>query len=89
MKFKITTTYNYYITPDNEKMFCKFYNLNNIPFTFDEVLDLDPAIIALADISQKYSAEDLFKASNYLVLEEAHPLLFEIELENPELLPAE
>jgi hypothetical protein len=94
MKLKITTTYNHYTTPDNDKMICKFYLINNIPFTFDECEKLqvgqyDPAIIALADISYRYSAEDLFRASNYLILEEAHPLLFDVDLENPELLPVD
>lgn len=90
MKLKITTTYNHYTTPDNDKMICKFYLINNIPFTFDEIPRIsqdDPAVIALADISYRYSAEDLFRASNYLILEEAHPLLFDLDLENPELLP--
>lgn len=92
MKLKITTTYNHYISPDGEKMICKFYSINNIAFTFDELPKIsqdDPAIIALADISYRYTAEDMFKASNYLIMEEAHPLLFEVELENPELLPTE
>lgn len=75
-------------------MICKFYLINNIPFTFDECErthenQYDPAIIALADISYRYTAEDLFRASNYLMMEEAHPLLFDVELENPELLPVE
>jgi hypothetical protein len=92
MKLKITTTYNHYTTPDNDKMICKFYLINNIPFTFDvlpKISQDDPAVIALADISHRYSAESLFKASNYLILEEAHPLLFDLDLENPELLPVD
>jgi hypothetical protein len=92
MKLKITTTYNHYTTPDGDKMICKFYLINNVPFTFDEIPKIsqdDPAIISLADISYRYNAEDLFRASNYLMMEEAHPLLFDVELENPELLPVE
>lgn len=92
MKLKITTTYNHYTTPDSDKIICKFYLINNIPFTFDELPKIsqdDPAVIALADISYRYTAEDLFKFSNYLIMEEVHPLLFEVELENPELLPLE
>lgn len=92
MKLKITTTYNHYITPDGDKIICKFYLINNIPFTFDELPKIsqdDPAVIALADVSYRYTPEDLFKFSNYLILEETHPLLFEVDLENPELLPVE
>ena len=50
MKLKITTTYNHYTTPDNDKMICKFYLINNIPFTFDvlpKISQDDPAVIAL------------------------------------------
>lgn len=92
MKFKITTTYNYYQIPKEPLIIVKFYCINNIPFTFDELPGItqdDPAIIALAEISPRYSAEQLFKYSNYLILEEIHPLMFELELENPELLPVE
>ena len=92
MKLKITTTYNHYTTPDGDKMICKFYLINNVPFTFVEIPKIsqdDPAIISLADTSYRYNAEDLFRASNYLMMEEAHPLLFDVELENPELLPVE
>lgn len=92
MKLKITTTYNHYTDPDGEKSIAKFYLINNIPFTFDSLPKIsqdDPAIISLADISYRYSAEDLFRASNYLLMEEAHPLLFDVDLENPELLPAD
>jgi hypothetical protein len=92
MKFRITITYNYYTTIDNETYIGKFYCLNDIPFTFDELPAIsqdDPAIIALAEISYRYTAEQLYKYSNYLILEEVHPLLFELDLENPELVPVE
>jgi hypothetical protein len=29
----------------------------------------------------------LYVYSNYLIMEEMHPLMFDIEVENPELLP--
>lgn len=92
MKLKIRTSYNHFTNLDNEKIICKFYTINNVPFTYDELPKIsqdDPAIIALAEVSARYTAEDLFKASNYLIMEEAHPLMFEVELENPELLPAD
>lgn len=92
MKLKIRTSYNHFTTADNEKIICKFYTINSIPFTFDEIPKIsqdDPAIIALAEVNARYTAEDLFKSSNYLIMEEAHPLMFEVELENPELLPVD
>lgn len=92
MKLKIRTSFNYFTNLDNEKIICKFYTINTVPFTYDELPKItqdDPAIIALAEVSAMYTAEDLFKASNYLIMEEAHPLMFEVDLENPELLPAD
>jgi len=31
----------------------------------------------------------LYQSSYYLILEECHPLMFEVELENPEMLPVD
>lgn len=92
MKLKIRTSYNHFTNADKEKIICKFYTINNIPFAFDllpKTTQDDPAIIALAEVNPRYTAESLFKSSNYLIMEEAHPLMFEVELENPELLPAD
>jgi hypothetical protein len=90
MKFKITTSYNYYSIPGEDRVIAKFYCINSIPFTFDE-LDKEeqetPRIIKLADDNYRYTAEQIFKYSNYLILEEAHPLVFNLELDNPEELP--
>ena len=37
--------------------------------------------------SRDFDDEDMYVWSNYLMMEEAHPLMFELEFENPELLP--
>lgn len=66
------------------------YFLNGIPFTFDDLepeeLD-DPLIKYEAEDNLRYTAEDLYKASSYLMVEECHPCLFEVPLENPEDFP--
>ena len=90
MKFKITTSYNYYSIPGEDRVIAKFYCINTIPFTFDELeqeLQEDPLIIQQATNNYRYTAEQIFKYSNYLILEEVHPLVFNIELDNPEELP--
>ena len=90
MKFKITTSYNYYTIPGEDRVIAKFYCINSIPFTFDELDEneqADPAKIKMADANYRYNAEQIFKCSNYLILEEAHPLVFNLELDNPEELP--
>ena len=69
------------------------YSINGIPFTFDELEDLeqieeDPTTIKMiADYEQKYNTEDLYNNFAYLMQEQVHPLMFELELINPEDLP--
>ena len=66
------------------------YFINHIPFTFDELPDFvmeDVEIIKKANQQRRWEVEDLYKTSFYLIDEEVHPMLFEIELENPEELP--
>ena len=66
------------------------YFINEIPFTFDEI---DPEVMydiqymEAADKQRTFDPEDLYKSSFYLIDEQAHPLMFELELENPEVLP--
>jgi hypothetical protein len=89
MKFKITHSYNWYET-DTETFIIKTYHINNLAFTFDELPQIaqdDPEIIRLADEQLILSPEIFFKNSFYLIDEEAHPCLFEVELENPEDMP--
>jgi hypothetical protein len=66
------------------------YFINQVPFTFDELPDdsnTDLELIKLADEERRFDVEDLYLSSQYLILEECHPLMFEVELENPEMLP--
>jgi hypothetical protein len=68
------------------------YFINHIPFTFDELPDCamqDLEIIYLADQQLRYEPEDLYRTSFYLIDEECHPMLFNLELENPEMLPVD
>lgn len=66
------------------------YFIENVPFTFEELPDFashDSELIELANCSPKYNLDDMYHSSTYLILEHCHPLIFELELENPELLP--
>ena len=91
-KLKLTKAYCWYDSMElgSPERIVKMYFINGIPYTFDEVeesLYFDPEIIEWANENTAYDLEDLYQWSNYLVMEECHPLLFEMELENPELLP--
>ena len=88
-KHKITHSYNWYQTED-DRFIIKTYSINNIPFTFDElplIIQEDSEIIKRADEQLTLSPEIFYQKSFYLIYEQAHPLLFEINLENPEHLP--
>ena len=89
MKYLIHTRYCWYDTPDGEKLVFMYF-IQNIPFTFDELPEIakeDLEIVTLADENRRWKIEDLYKAYSYLMEEECNPLVFELELENPELVP--
>jgi hypothetical protein len=68
----------------------RMYFIENMPYTFDELPSLvqdHPAVQTEALQNYDYDDEDMYRYSNYLIMEEAHPLMFDIQVENPELLP--
>ena len=87
MKYRIDTRYVWY---NEGSQIVLMYFINGIPFTFDDVPDsymYDLEILELADNERRYNSDDLYKSSFYLIDEQCHPMLFELELENPEILP--
>lgn len=87
MKYKITSNYCYH-----NGIIVDMYFINGIPFTFDDiptVMQDDPYVQIEAEGNYNYTDEDMYRWSNYLILEELHPLLFELDLENPEELPCD
>jgi hypothetical protein len=89
MKYRIDTAYVWY---NKGTMIVLMYFINHIPFTFDELPDCamqDLEIIHLADNERRFEPEDLYRTSFYLIDEQCHPLMFELELENPEMLPVD
>lgn len=89
MAYKITWAYTWYKPTENEKYIIKTYMLNEIPFTFDDVTDEeqeDPEVINKAENQLTMTPEIFFLKSFYLIEEEAHPCVFDLELENPEVL---
>ena len=68
------------------------YFIQGLPFTFDELPDdglFDLSLIEIADCERRWEPEDVYQASFYLIDEEMHPLMFELELENPECMPSD
>ena len=89
MKYRIDTRYVWY---NRGTQIVLMYFINQIPFTFDDLPKTamqDLELIHLADNERRFEPDDLYQASYYLMLEECHPFLFDVELENPEMLPAD
>lgn len=87
MPYKITQAYCWY---NKGSMLVRMYFINHIPFTFDELPEIassDPEILDKADKQIRWEPEDLYQKSFYLIDEEIHPCLFDVELENPEDMP--
>lgn len=89
MKYRIDARYVWY---NEGKQIVLMYFINQVPFTFDELPDesmFDEELIKLADNERRFEAEDLYRTSSYLIEEQCHPMLFELDLENPEMLPVD
>lgn len=89
MKYRIDTRYVWY---NQGTEIVLMYFINQVPFTFDDVPDsyqYDFEIIKLADKERRFNTDDLYKSSFYLIEEQCHPMLFDLELENPEMLPTD
>ena len=91
MKYRIQTSYCWYECADMT-MIVKMYFINYVAFTFDDIPSVaqeDPDIIAEANGNVVYTDEQLFRSAAYLAEEMATPLLYDMELENPEDLPVD
>ena len=77
-----------YAFVDNEPVL--MYYINEIPFSFDTLereQKQDKWILAEAAINDEYTLDDILRYSEYLIAEECHPVLYELDLVNPELIP--
>ena len=89
MKYRIDTSYVWY---NRGTQIVLMYFINQVPFTFDELPDdclYDQELVELADNERSFEAEDLYQSSYYLILEECHPLMFDLDLVNPEMMPVD
>ena len=91
MKYQITTEYAWYDTPEGSKVILAYF-IQNVPFTFDELPEIArnlPEVEMAANDNKRWSSDNMYRASMYLMSEECHPMMYELELENPELLPVD
>ena len=91
MNYRIDTEYAWYDTPEGSKVIL-VYMIQNVPFTFDELPEIArnlSEVVQTADGNKRWSSEEMYRSSIYLMMEECHPMMYDLELENPELLPIE
>ena len=85
MKYTITRKH---VFLDKEPVL--MYFIENMAFSFD-VLERqekqDKWILSECAINEEYTLRDVITSSEYLLQEECHPVLFELDLVNPELIP--
>jgi len=87
MSYTVSTSHCWY---NDQRIIVRMYFLEGVPFTFDELPDghlYDKELIEEADKNKSYEIEDLYKYSFYLIDEEVHPMLFPVDLKNPEDMP--
>jgi hypothetical protein len=70
----------------------QMFFVNEIPFAMDPLDDMekqDVWILSECAINPTYTLDDVLRWSEYLIQEECHPVLFELELVTKEGLPDE
>ena len=85
MEYTLSQAYCFYMG-----QVVRMYFIQNLPYTFDELPQIvqdHPSVQTQALGHRDYDDEDMYQWSNYLIMEEMHPLLFELPIQNPELLP--
>ena len=89
MKYRIDARYVWY---NQGTQLVLMYFINGVAFTFDDTPDsflYDKEILEIANNELAYEPEDIYRSSFYLIDEQCHPLMFDVDLENPELLPCD
>ena len=91
MSYRVTPGYRWLWNDETEdKKMVLMYFIQGFSFTFDDVSEdeeNDLTALNIANNHKVFTYQDLYKESGYLVMEEAHPCLFEMDIENPEMLP--
>lgn len=66
------------------------YFIEHMPFQFDSLDRIekeDTWVLSEAAANEEYTLTDVIISSDYLLQEECHPVVHELDLVNPELIP--
>ena len=84
MSFAVSTKHCWY---DDANIIVKMYFLNDIPFTFDDLPDghlYDKDLVDEANGNAQYEMDDIYKGSQYLILEQASLFRFNRNIKSRE-----
>ena len=80
-KIRITHSCCYLDVREGEEMIVEMWFIMGMPFTFEElpesVQELEEVKLD-AETQKRYTMEELYRVSDYLIAEEAHPILFDL-----------
>ena len=85
MKYKISRKH---VFLDKEPVL--MYFIENVAFQFDTLEKREKEdlwILSEAAMNEEYTIRDVIISSDYLLQEECHPVIHELDLVNPELIP--
>jgi hypothetical protein len=91
MRYTLSQGYRWYKTPRSECIVLMYF-INDFVYTYDNIPKLiqdNPEVILEATANHVYTEDEVYWASYYLLQEEAHPLIFPLNLKNPDLLPTD
>jgi hypothetical protein len=91
MCYQLSKGYRWYKTPETDSIVLMYF-INGMVYSYDTLSRIsqdDPEIVLDATANHVYTEDEVYWASFYLLEEQSHPLLFELNLKNPELLPAD
>jgi hypothetical protein len=83
-------SYQWYVELNKASKIVKVFKLNDIPYCYNDISETEStasSVISEANANKAITPDIILKGSSYLILELAHPLLFDIEVTNPRLLP--
>lgn len=63
------------------------YFLNEIPYTWEELMESSPEIDYLCTQWISYKKEQILKYEQYLIAEKAHPIVNRVDVDNENNLP--
>ncbi len=77
-----------YVFLDKEPVL--LYYIENIPFAFDSLEKAekeDKWVLTECASNPEYTLQDILRFGDYLTQEECHPVLFDLDLYNPDVIP--